>query len=159
MTDQVSQRSVRDTLVKGAFTPWAFAIGQLAWVTRSPNRWTRPAMTYPLREYFDGDFTAHGKEVYTRHYASVRSVATESKMELLEYKIQDGWGPLCEFLGCEVPDMPFPCGNSKKEVNRRIQVMIGAEVTRLMWVLLGLASGMIGVCLLAAGIWWGIHKG
>ena len=27
---------------------------------------------------------------------------------LLVFRVQEGWGPLCEFLGCEVPDEPFP---------------------------------------------------
>ncbi len=27
---------------------------------------------------------------------------------LLTFRVQDGWEPLCEFLGCEVPDEDFP---------------------------------------------------
>jgi len=30
------------------------------------------------------------------------------KDRLLVFRVQDGWAPLCEFLGCEVPDEPFP---------------------------------------------------
>jgi hypothetical protein len=30
------------------------------------------------------------------------------KDRLLVWRVQEGWEPLCEFLGCEVPDEPFP---------------------------------------------------
>ncbi|OQV08201.1 hypothetical protein CLAIMM_12511 [Cladophialophora immunda] len=28
--------------------------------------------------------------------------------QLLEYNVKEGWGPLCAFLGVDVPDRPFP---------------------------------------------------
>ena len=34
---------------------------------------------------------------------------------LLVYRIGDGWGPLCAHLGVDVPDVPFPRGNSTEE--------------------------------------------
>ena len=30
------------------------------------------------------------------------------KDRLLVFRVQEGWAPLCKFLGCEVPDEPFP---------------------------------------------------
>ena len=30
------------------------------------------------------------------------------KDRLLVFRIQEGWAPLCKFLGCKVPDEPFP---------------------------------------------------
>ncbi|CZT15716.1 uncharacterized protein RCC_01550 [Ramularia collo-cygni] len=49
---------------------------------------------------------ARSKEVYRKHYALVRSLAEEGR--ILEYRLGDGWKPLCDFLGKEVPDVPFP---------------------------------------------------
>lgn len=49
---------------------------------------------------------ARSKEEYQKHYALVRSLAP--KNTLLEYRLTDGWEPLCRFLGKEVPDVPFP---------------------------------------------------
>lgn len=46
------------------------------------------------------------KDIYKAHYAEVRARARPG--QLLEYKLGDGWEPLCEFLGKPVPDMPFP---------------------------------------------------
>jgi Sulfotransferase domain len=50
---------------------------------------------------------------YELHNATVRaSVAPE---RLLEWMPGDGWKPLCEFLGVEVPNAPFPHTNTKQE--------------------------------------------
>lgn len=46
------------------------------------------------------------REIYRAHYAEVRAKARPG--QLLEYKLGDGWEPLCEFLGKPVPDEPFP---------------------------------------------------
>lgn len=50
--------------------------------------------------------TVKAKEIYKDHYAEVRAKAKPG--QLLEYKLGDGWEPLCEFLGKPVPDEPFP---------------------------------------------------
>lgn len=34
------------------------------------------------------------------------------KERLLEWTVEDGWEPLCEFLGKPVPDEPFPNTNA-----------------------------------------------
>ncbi|PGH07121.1 hypothetical protein GX51_01908 [Blastomyces parvus] len=72
------------------------------------------SMYYPmLQKFFDtffkGDFPNKGKQVYQNHVEEVRSLVPKER--LLEYKIGEGWGPLCQFLGEEVPDAVFPRGN------------------------------------------------
>ncbi|PSR84421.1 hypothetical protein BD289DRAFT_368610 [Coniella lustricola] len=49
---------------------------------------------------------ATAKHIYKAHYAEVRAKARPG--QLLEYKLGDGWEPLCEFLGKPIPDVPFP---------------------------------------------------
>jgi hypothetical protein len=56
------------------------------------------------------------KEMHRRYYATVRAMVPEERK--LEYKMGDGWGPLCEFLGKEVPDVPFPRVNDRAEQNK-----------------------------------------
>ena len=34
--------------------------------------------------------------------------------------MKEGWGPLCDFLGVEVPDEPFPHLNDTREMRRRL---------------------------------------
>ncbi|TQN65673.1 hypothetical protein CSHISOI_09751, partial [Colletotrichum shisoi] len=73
------------------------------------------SMYYPmLRKYwdavFEGDFERHGKQVFAEHNDRVRRLVPPDR--LLEYRIGEGWEPLCKFLGCPVPSTPFPRDNS-----------------------------------------------
>ncbi|MFN4143467.1 sulfotransferase family protein [Aestuariivirga sp.] len=40
---------------------------------------------------------------------------------LLVYEVRDGWEPLCDFLGCDVPDEPFPRSNNREDFWDRIK--------------------------------------
>jgi hypothetical protein len=69
---------------------------------------------YPmLRKMFDtffrGDFAVHGKAVFQEHYKEIRGLVPAEN--LLEYRVGDGWGPLCRFLGQDIPSEPFPQSN------------------------------------------------
>ncbi|KAI1265847.1 hypothetical protein F5Y18DRAFT_29874 [Xylariaceae sp. FL1019] len=46
------------------------------------------------------------REVYDRYFAELRAAVPPEN--ILEYKLGDGWEPLCEFLGKPVPNTPFP---------------------------------------------------
>ncbi|KAK5188612.1 hypothetical protein LTR96_011298 [Exophiala xenobiotica] len=99
------------------------------WLTRSPNRWTRPMFTKVFTDYFRGDFKTFGKQVYYEHYSMVRKLVP--KYNLLEYDVEDGWEPLCKFLDVPIPDVPFPKGNCKRDLDRRIRRVVDGEVRRL----------------------------
>jgi hypothetical protein len=60
--------------------------------------------------FFEGDFEGRGKDVFKRHYQLVRELVPAEK--LLEFKVQDGWEPLCRFLGESIP-----CGEKFPKVN------------------------------------------
>lgn len=49
--------------------------------------------------------------------AARRRVPSE---RLLVFDVREGWRPLCEFLGVEVPDKPFPYLNEAKEMRRKL---------------------------------------
>lgn len=72
---------------------------------------------------FDGRFEdeAHTKAVFERHNEEVRRKVPRKK--LLVYEVKEGWGPLCDFLGVEVPDRPFPRLNDAAEMRRRIRLL------------------------------------
>jgi hypothetical protein len=40
---------------------------------------------------------------------------------LLIYDVREGWQPLCRFLGCGVPDEPFPKTNNRIDFWERIK--------------------------------------
>jgi hypothetical protein len=69
-------------------------------------------------------------ETFERHNEEIKQhVPAEN---LLVYEVREGWGPLCEFLGVEVPDQPFPHLNDSevfKERIRRIRVLTSVVLT------------------------------
>jgi hypothetical protein len=70
------------------------------------NDWTTSTGEYNTPEYH-----ATARKAFVRHYDHIRQVVgTEN---LLEHRPQDGWGPLCEFLGHEVPDEEYPNTNDE----------------------------------------------
>jgi Sulfotransferase domain len=74
-----------------------------------------------LRGTFDGRFEDkhHAIEVFNRHNEEVKRRVPPDR--LLVYEVKEGWGPLCEFLGVEEPDKPFPRLNDAAEMRRRIR--------------------------------------
>jgi hypothetical protein len=91
---------------------WRVTDPELRWLSHFD--WAA-SMYYPmLKKFFDGffqgDFPGKGKDVFLRHYDEVRSLVPKDR--LLEYRVTDGWGPLCEFL-----DQPVPKGVSFPNVN------------------------------------------
>ena len=54
-----------------------------------------------------------GKAAFLQRIKDVKeAVAPEN---LLIYELGSGWEPLCEFLGLDVPDTPFPRSNNRSE--------------------------------------------
>ena len=58
------------------------------------------------------------KAAYEAHNGHVR--ATVPKDRLIDWKPEDGWGPLCDGLGVPVPDEPFPLTNTTEEFRSRM---------------------------------------
>jgi hypothetical protein len=59
--------------------------------------------------FYNGNMPATAKWRAREHVASVRGSVEPSR--LLEWSVEDGWQPLCEFLHVPVPSKPFPNGN------------------------------------------------
>ncbi|KAI9019133.1 hypothetical protein DFJ74DRAFT_207965 [Hyaloraphidium curvatum] len=49
---------------------------------------------------------------YVAWNESVR--ANVDSKNLLVFNVKEGWGPLCKFLGCAIPDVPFPRINERQ---------------------------------------------
>jgi hypothetical protein len=88
-------------------------------------------------------------EVFERHNRAVQEYVPADR--LLVFRVQDGWEPLCAFLGCAVPaGVPFPHLNEGRETlaklarerlfgrwirAARIAVPVGALLALLWWLL------------------------
>ena len=73
---------------------------------------------------------ARSKEEYRKHYALVRSLAPKER--LLDFKLKDGWEPLCEFLGKPVPKEPFPHVNDSASNKQGFKELGGMAIKRIL---------------------------
>ena len=79
------------------------------------------------KDTFDGRFEdrSHAIETFHRHNEEVRRHVPPER--LLVYDVKEGWTPLCDFLGVEVPDRPFPHLNDTREMRRRLLGLVAAS--------------------------------
>ena len=59
--------------------------------------------------------------VYNEHLKSVKKTIPADK--LLIYRVNEGWGPLCEFLNVDKPEIPFPKVNDTAEMLRNFAIV------------------------------------
>ena len=142
--------SVRDTIygpTSGASYPTAFRLAAL--VSPKARRLVR-ARRFVSELVWEGDFggrfgdRAHAIGAFERHNEGVKRRVPPEK--LLVYEVKQGWGPLCDFLGVEVPDKPFPHLNDGEAYRgwvRRVRVFaavalaVGISLTGLAVLRLG----------------------
>lgn len=96
----------------------------------------------------------NAKLVYREHYAHVRAITPKEK--LLNFQLKEGWGPLREFLGKDVPGVPFPRlheGDTLRERVREFQVRGMLNVVRNLMV--GIWSIVVGW----VAVVWALRKG
>lgn len=130
-------RSAGDSF--GFFFGWRFKVTGFLWETDRLWAALNDECDKWVRERF-GLETALSAEAYRVYYEYVREEAKERGREVLEFKAEDGWVPLCMFLGKEVPkDREFPRLNERRDV----------EVIKVILVVRGLLSWAA----LEAGIW------
>jgi hypothetical protein len=67
-------------------------------------------------------------EVFERHNEEVRERVPPDK--LLVYEVKEGWRPLCEFLGVEVPEnKPFPHLNDTDTFRKMVRTRLTFALT------------------------------
>jgi hypothetical protein len=82
---------------------------------------------------------------YRRHIEDVKARVPPER--LLIFTVDQGWEPLCGFLGVPVPATPFPNVNDRAQIKQML-----AQMTRGAYVILG------GVALAAAGAIYGLAR-
>ncbi|MCJ1400453.1 hypothetical protein MMC11_003658 [Xylographa trunciseda] len=63
------------------------------------------------------------------HNAHIRAIVPAAN--LLEFRVQEGWAPLCKFLGKEIPDEPFPRANVGKDSASRLKIAIAVRTAMI----------------------------
>ncbi|KAK4504455.1 hypothetical protein PRZ48_005371 [Zasmidium cellare] len=92
-------------------------------------------------------YIANAKEVYLKHLEMVKRVTPPER--LLVFKIEQGWKPLCEFLGKPIPDVPFPRVNETAAVKEKVSVYIANSYKRA---LRRMAVRVLPVVVVAVGV-------
>lgn len=89
------------------------------------------------------------REAFHRHYARVRAAAPKER--ILEYHVKDGWKPLCEFLGKDVPEGEFPRVNDSAEFVRVHGFMWYLGLARMVGKIALMGAPVVGA---AVAFWW-----
>lgn len=126
---------------------WYDSVIDTLWVIQRVLPWWFPKVMRQMHDdviwqsRFNGEFTDRAKTiaVYKAHLDEVRrSVPPE---RLLVFNVNEGWRPLCEFLGKPVPEnAPFPYLNDRRFFRRVIRALSILE-----W---------LGPALVLAGLIW-----
>jgi hypothetical protein len=95
------------------------------------------------KDTFDGRFEDrdYAMEVFERHNEAVCRRVPPGR--LLVFDVREGWQPLCDFLGVEAPDGPFPHLNETREMRRRLLGLVALSAAGpALAVLTGLAAAV-----------------
>lgn len=117
------------------FSPWFYGCG-LLWKT--DRLWYQ--LNMHILDWCDENYDLQGKNIFTaslyeQYNDSVRAAVQERGRSHLEFKAEDGWHPLCEFLEKEVPGTEFPKMNERKT----FAIIKGLMITKgvLSWAAVG----------------------
>lgn len=74
--------------------------------------------------FFKGKFDDKTAAIkaYHKHNEAVQKFVPSD--QLLVMQIQEGWQPICDFLGKEVPNQPFPNKNKQAQLNEKIDKLV-----------------------------------
>ncbi|KAF4495702.1 efflux pump antibiotic resistance [Fusarium agapanthi] len=146
-------------IVQRKFEDWWPSFHSQMLVTIFEATWLQKFLTWhvlrfrayhAMRKIFAGFFSVNeytveaitpdiARRTYENFYSMVRDAVPEDKR--LEYSLGDGWEPLCEFLGKDIPDVEFPRVNDRKA--------FGENMERLMAKLMRDSMGVLGPYLVA----------
>jgi len=83
------------------------------------RRWAQCSNQLVWENTFNGEVENRDKAIacYHAHIETVTNTIESSR--LLVFEAAQGWQPLCDFLGCELPQEPYPRVNSSEEFQKR----------------------------------------
>lgn len=100
---------------------WQFKV--LEWVAPFARKFGGMSRKLIWQRTLKGAMDNRGRAItqYQQHIEDVK--ATVPAGRLLVYSVDQGWGPLCTFLGVSVPSTPFPNVNDRAEIKKVIAGM------------------------------------
>jgi hypothetical protein len=126
---------------------WQFKV--LEWFTPFGRKFGDMCHKLVWQRSHKGTMTDRARAIahYGQHIEEVKAHVPPEK--LLVFSVDEGWEPLCSFLGVPVPDTAFPNVNDRAAIKKVI-----GDITRGAYVIVaGLAAG---AALLAGLAWWAL---
>jgi hypothetical protein len=127
------ERSVHDNFVKLGTNPLVRLLRwfdkDFWWLYHFPFGLTYPAIFgYGWHASIADVVPGKARQMNLQHSAMIRGAVPKER--LLEWSVEDGWEPLCSFLGKDVPkDTPFPASNAGAAFNQRVDEIVKARAT------------------------------
>ena len=106
--------------------------------------WMERIFIMIIQDLVGKDFEMNAESAYLRHYEQLEGKLREKNREYLNWHVQEGWKPICEFLGRDVPKVKFPRKNQRDDHDRTIESLMKKRVAAA----LGRISVAVG-CILA----------
>lgn len=124
-------KSFDKTLIQQIFNPVVIFVVNLDYALGRFSAQTRTMARGYFKASTKAEFQAQAKPTYRNHYALVRKATPKER--LLDFKLEDGWEPLCRFLGKDVPNVPFPRINDLKDFHTKSNIMVKIAAKRVLW--------------------------
>ena len=70
---------------------------------------------------------------------------------LLEYRLGDGWEPLCAFWGKKLPEVDFPKVNDQKHVEEFLGIMARRSMKNGLW---NVGRVLLPIVVVLCATWW-----
>lgn len=81
--------------------------------------------------FFRGSPRKNGKAIYAEHNDMIRRLVPKER--LLEYHVREGWEPLCNWLGKDIPSKEMPNGNSSVEFRAYMAIKKAEWTRKIRW--------------------------
>lgn len=151
-------RSFEAIVIKGVFSWKAQILAaamKMGLSPRNPNSFIRSLFLDYFRAKNVRELAANARDVYREHYDAITARALAEGRPILRMRIEEGWGPVCQFLGKDVPEDAkngkLPKGNEAQALSSTIADKQRTGLRMLGFVLLQKAvvvGGLAGVALL-----------
>lgn len=121
------ERSVDESLVSLGSNPLVRSLRwfdrDFFWLYHVPFGLLYPMIFGYTHATFADVVPGKAKQMNLEHSAMIRGAVPKDR--LLKWSVEDGWDPLCSFLGKAVPkDTPFPSSNAGTEFNQRVDEIV-----------------------------------
>jgi hypothetical protein len=135
---EVWAKSAWDSL--GFLFTWKYwLVGRLFETDRLWYKMNMTAVQWTNEKY--GIIDIFSPEMHNAHYQMVRDEAAKRGLEILEFRPEQGWKPLCDYLGKEVPVGEFPRLNDAKAIMFIKMILVARGLTAYAVLGLGLWAG------------------